>query len=194
MPHHDDGPQTALTRFVDIHRFATGDGFEPHRLVTVSAMWTRRCLAVLGVIVATAGGVGCSASTANPTSPSGEPSNDSATTTIVGFDFGAWAAQNRIAFDEATSAMGRFADAVEVGEVQDAQDAASEVRLGMSGLAATLETETRQAARDLRNDLIDCGLAYGAIEDALANSDADALNASMPLFSRCLGIANVTPP
>jgi hypothetical protein len=134
---------------------------------------------------------GCAGSADLESSPSAEvPPEDIA----AGFDRTTWFAQNQDAFNAMAAAMTRFAEAVEVGEVASAQYAASEVRQGMTDLAANLDSETRQEALDLRADFDACGLAYGAAEEALANTDADALDASIPLFRRCLGIAIVNPP
>jgi hypothetical protein len=152
---------------------------------TISLVRLSRGLVVLLLLA------GCAGSTDRESSfPVETPQED----TAAEFDLNTWTAQNQDAFTAATSAMTRFADAVEVGEVANAQDAASEVRRGMRDLAASLDAETHQAARGLRAEFVNCGLAYGAAEEAIANTDADALNASAPLFRRCLGIATVNPP
>lgn len=110
------------------------------------------------------------------------------------FDVEAWTAANQEDYDVATGAMTRFADAVEDGAALDALDAAATAHVGMEVLAATLDGETLDGAADLREMLLDCGAAYGAVEAALDAADAEALDASTPLFQRCLGISTVTPP
>ena len=116
------------------------------------------------------------------------------TTTAVDFDLGVWLPDNQVTFDRATSAMTRFAEAVEAGEVAPAQDAAFEVRRMMTELASGLDTETGQVAIDLRDDFAECSRAYGAVEDALANADPEAFEASGPLFAACFEIAVVEQP
>ena len=115
-------------------------------------------------------------------------------TTAAGFDLGVWLPANQDMFEQATSAMTRFAEAVEAGEVAPAQDAASEVRRTMTELASGLDTESGQVAIDLRDDLAECSRAYGAIDDALANADPEAFEASGPLFTACFEIAVVEQP